>query len=197
MNLELIINSVSAIGTIIIATVAYKGYNRWQSEIKGRANFDLARSLLGAVYHLRDEIAQCRNPFRAAHEYPDDFDPLKDNVGVKKDKAERFIYFNRFKSVQDSWDKFNSYASEAEVLWSDDLKKNVMVLNKCVIELSIHIKAWLGQKHYFQKNPNKGEKYKRVIEAPLNGDDEFSLKLEAAIKEIENKLRFHIDFYKK
>ena len=58
MCLELIINSASAIGTIIIAIIAIIGLNRWQKEVKGRANFDLARSLLGAVYHLRDEITR-------------------------------------------------------------------------------------------------------------------------------------------
>ena len=197
MFLELIINSASAIGTIVIAFVAFKGFNKWQSEIKGRANFDLARSLLGAAYHLRDEIAYCRNPHRAAHEYPEDFDHLKGDYDAKENEAERFIYSNRLKSVYEAWDKFNSFASEAEVLWADELKEDVVVLKKCVIELSTYTQTWLGQKHNFQKNPSNGEEYKRVIEAPLDGDDDFSLKLEAAIKEFENKLRLHIDFYKK
>ena len=197
MCLELIINSASAIGTIIIAIVAVRGFNRWQNEIKGRANFDLARSLLGAVYHLRDEIAQCRRQSRSAHEYPEDFDPLKSNNGAAEDKAERYIYSNRLNSVYAAWDKFNSCASEAEVLWADKLKENVVVLKKCVIQLSVFIQAWLGNKHYFQKNPSKGEEYKRIIDAPLDGDDEFSIKVEAAIKEIEIKLRPHINFYNK
>ena len=196
MFLEFIINSVSAIGTIVVAYVAVKGFNRWQSEIKGRANFDLARSLLGAVYHLRDEIAHCRSPHRAAHEYPKDFDPLNGNC-AKENEAERFIYSNRLKSVYEAWDKFNSFASEAEVLWADELKENVVVLKKCVIKLSVYIQTWVGQKHFLQNNPSKGEEYKRIIEAPLDGGDEFALQFESAIKEIENKLRPHIDFYNK
>lgn len=193
MCLELITNAVSAIGTIVIAFVAITGYNRWQKEIKGRANFDLARSLLGTVYHLRDEIERCRHPFQAAHEFPEDFDPTQPD----DDKAMRFIYSNRLKSVNVAWEKFNTRASEAEVLWQDEIKENVELLKKCVIELNVYTKTWLSEKHYFQKNPSKGEKYRRVFEVSTNGDDEFSQKVEAVITDIESKLRPHISFYDK
>lgn len=192
MCLELIISAVSAIATIIIAIIAYIGLDRWQKEINGRANFDLARALLGTVYHLRDEITRCRHPFLAAHEFPEDYNPVSSNPHNQL-MAERHVYHNRLKSVHDAWKEFNTCASEAEVLWEDELKENVEEIFKCVIKLNTSANTWLNNKPHFEKNPSEGEKYKSVFMAAA--DDEFSSRIGKAIKNIEIKLRPYLSDY--
>jgi hypothetical protein len=57
----------------ITAYVAFTGLEKWQKELRGKANFDVARKLAKSVYMLRDQISYCRSPFVAAAEFPEGY----------------------------------------------------------------------------------------------------------------------------
>src|SRR5260370_33027340 len=62
-----------AIAAAVTATVAVKGLSSWNRELKGKANFDVARALAKATYKLRDDIKNCRSPFLSVREFPNDY----------------------------------------------------------------------------------------------------------------------------
>ncbi len=66
---------VISIAAATTAIVAYKGLEKWHKELKGKANFDVALSLIKSTYKLRDKIESCRSPFIPANEFPKDYDP--------------------------------------------------------------------------------------------------------------------------
>lgn len=65
-----------ASAAIITTTVAIFGLRSWSKEIRGKADFDVARGLIRATYKLRDEISYSRSPFTSANEFPSGYDPL-------------------------------------------------------------------------------------------------------------------------
>ncbi len=65
-----IIISIAAATTAI---VVYKGLEKWQNKLKGKANFDTAISLIKATYKLRDQISFCRSSFISPIEFPNDY----------------------------------------------------------------------------------------------------------------------------
>ena len=81
------------------------------------------------------------------------------------------------------------------MLWGDKFKDNVEDIFKCVIKLDVYTKTWLSNKPHFENNPREGEKYKSAVEATVDGDDELSLSIVTAIKNIEKKLRPYLSDY--
>src|ERR1700730_13385920 len=51
-----------AAAAVTTAVVAVLGLKRWRAELRGKADFDVARGLIRATYKLRDEIQSCRVP---------------------------------------------------------------------------------------------------------------------------------------
>jgi hypothetical protein len=60
----------------VTAYVALTGLGKWEKELNGKANFDVARELARSVYAVRDGIAYCRSPFTEAQEFPEGYDAL-------------------------------------------------------------------------------------------------------------------------
>lgn len=69
-----IIKDISLAGAVATtAFVAYTDLEKWQKELRGKANFEVARELIKSIYKLRDEISYCRSPFIAAQEFPENY----------------------------------------------------------------------------------------------------------------------------
>ena len=49
------------------AVVAVIGLKNWSRELKGKAEFEIARNMIRATYKLRNELQICRSPFYSAH----------------------------------------------------------------------------------------------------------------------------------
>ena len=58
---------------IATASVAVIGLKSWSRELRGRADFEVARGLIRATYKLRDELRASRAPFIRAHEFPEGY----------------------------------------------------------------------------------------------------------------------------
>jgi hypothetical protein len=55
---------------VTTAIVAYRGLQKWREELRGKADFEVARGLVRATFKLRDEIQSCRSPLIRGAEYP-------------------------------------------------------------------------------------------------------------------------------
>jgi hypothetical protein len=54
---------ILAIAAIVTATVAALGLKKWCEELRGRADFDVARGLIRATYKVRTNFNQAECPW--------------------------------------------------------------------------------------------------------------------------------------
>jgi hypothetical protein len=101
---------------IITAMVAIKGLRSWSRELRGKADFELARNLIRSTYKLRDELSYCRSPLKLINELPEGYDPTKRSPSGEAE-AYAYFYANRFKPVAVAYQEFETQALEAEALY--------------------------------------------------------------------------------
>ena len=99
---------------IVTAYVAYTGLEKWQKELRGKANFEVARALIKSVYKLRDEIGYCRSPFISAHEFPDGYMGVRGNHSNEEEgEAWAHVYTKRWEPVGKTIQEFDAAVLEA------------------------------------------------------------------------------------
>src|SRR4051812_47421939 len=112
---DVVLTAVAMIG----AFCAIKGLSTWNRQIKGTAEYELARRLLRCAYRLREAIKSVRNPLMLVEEMPS---PPNDDAPFMGNEYRRF--YGLSKGYQNRWDKVVEVESElraelveAEVLW--------------------------------------------------------------------------------
>src|SRR5690606_35892700 len=109
---------VLACAGAITAFVAYSGLEKWHKELRGKANFEVARELIKSIYKLRDEVAYCRSPFIASAEFPESYrGSLNSYTPEERGQAWAHVYLKRWESVGEASRNFEAAILEAEALW--------------------------------------------------------------------------------
>ncbi len=188
-----IVISVAAATT---AFVAYKGLERWQKELKGKANFDTARSLIRATYKLRDEIDYSRSPFIPAREFPEDYDPLAKKTPQQQGDVQAYIYGKRWEPISEAMQDFDAYVLEAEALWGPHIKDKTDKLRNCVVELRVATEALINNE-YSGGEDFEDIDFRKTTRAKVSSTNKdknpLTLKINSAIKDIEIEIRPHLD----
>jgi len=188
----------TAVSAAVTAIIAYKGLNKWQNELKGKASFDLARSLARATFKLRDELVYCRSPFIPASEYPDDYNTFDENTAEKKGDAFAHIYAKRWKPVTEAIQVFDTCVLEAEALWGSGIKEKTNNLRECVVQLKNSTNAVVRDKYTggrdFQVDTEFGKLMRNDVSILDDNDpkDPLSLKINSSIEGIEDEIRPHL-----
>ena len=78
--------AVLAIVAIIAVIIAWRGLNKWQSELRGKAHFETARNLARTVFKVRDAIQSCRAPLILMQEF-EGLDPSSPSGSIRADAA--------------------------------------------------------------------------------------------------------------
>lgn len=179
---------------IATAHVAIKGLQSWSRELKGKADFEVARSLIRSIYKLRDELRYCRSPWVTSGEFPKEYDPNKRTSEIEA-KAYAFIYANRWKPVATALQDFESQALEAEALWGSDFKPKTDALRQCARNLQVALEADISNKasngEDFKCDPEFGKTIRSEIWATHVDKNPLTLKIDSAINEIETEIRPH------
>ena len=137
------------------ATVAVIGLKNWRKELKGKAEFEVARNLIRATYKLRDELQNCRDPFISAHEFPEGFEgELGKSSPLEAAQAWEHVYKTRWLPVWSAIQEFDTHTLEAEALWGNEIHTRTDRLRQCLRELKIAIDAVISDK------ANGGEDFK-------------------------------------
>lgn len=146
-----------AIAACVTGGVAIIGLNTWQRELKGRANFDVARQLAKSMYILRDQITYCRSPITVAQEFPNDYQGgLAKHTNAEEGDAWAHLYKNRWELVGKAVQDFDTASLEAEALWGHDVKVQCTKLRDCVRDLRVDIDMFIKNKY------NGGESFKDI-----------------------------------
>jgi hypothetical protein len=147
--------------TIITATVAIKGINKWRSEESGKADFDLSRRIGKAVFRLRDVMRNARNSAMFGYEFPDGYDSLR-ATPEQKASAMAHAFSNRWKPISECAVEILSLRNEAEALWGNTiiarLDKLLTLANRWQTATSAHIRNAEADGQHFAKNPDFGRK---------------------------------------
>ncbi len=184
----------SAAGTT--ALVAYTGLEKWQKELRGKANFEVARELIKSVYIIRDELSYCRSPFTAAAEFPEDYKgALGKHTPEEKGQAWAHVYSRRWKSVGKAVQDFDTAVLEAEALWGPEIKKQATELRQCVSTLQVNIESYI-QNAYSDGEDFKDREYMKLVQAGIwdskSEDNELTNRINSAIIDLESDIRPHL-----
>jgi hypothetical protein len=182
---------------IITSGAAVMGLKRWKFEIKGRAEFEIARNLIRTTYKLREDIKNCRSSFTSSYEYPDGYRvPLGKHTAKEEAEAIAYIYKNRWEPIRLSLQEFDTHSLEAEVLWGKNIRIQTDTLRQCINELLVSIEDYISIKasdeHGIKNNDSLVKETYAVIFRGKNNENEFSKRIFDSISEIEGTVKPHL-----
>lgn len=108
------------------ATVALRGLNTWNRQLKGQTEYELARRLLRATYKFREAINVVRAPFMLGSEMPEppEDDPAASSPAKKRWYGTAKAYEKRWEHVSKARSELEAELIEAEVIWGADIRKS-------------------------------------------------------------------------
>jgi hypothetical protein len=198
-----VIVALSAVGGAVIAGI---GLSTWRRQLRGNADYEVARKVLRGAYRVRDAIGWVRNPmilpgemasaWKSAGHPPESFDPFK--RGADLDEA---VYQARWREVVAAMSDLEAEQLEAEVLWGAEAKAAIWPLRQRVGELRVALERWLRQKAESARSPHPMNKqeiedWKELdhMVYGMSGDesDKFSQSVKSAVEGCEDLVRPHL-----
>lgn len=108
---------------IYAATIARKGLSTWNRQLRGSAEYDLARRILMCTYRLREAIAVVRHPGIFRSEQPPPPDEVAANMNELQKRHYGIVkaYEDRLQKLTIVRDELDAELLEAEALLGNDL----------------------------------------------------------------------------
>ena len=190
-----------AVAGIVGAIVAIRGLNTWNRQLKGGAEYELARRVLRATYRLRDSFKILRDPFLSSYEQT-----MPDKEEAEKMTSEELSFHGTSKAYQTRWNKvIEAHADlqaellEGEVLWGRGILDHFGPLHKLERELLTAVRDHLVLLNPKAEGARKVAIQKRhmntrdILYDNLDEDgDDFTKDVIQAIQKIENFLKPHL-----
>lgn len=182
---------------VTTATIAWRGVESWRSELKGKADFEVARGFIRATYQLRDAIEVCRSPWIPVSEFPEGYRSSYGKRDAKEEgQAMAFVYGNRWDKVSTCIQEFDTATLEAEALWGSEIEEKAKNLRRCVSELRSAIESVIRDAYSGGEDFNSDREFSKEVRQIVNStkpdENPLTLKINAAISDIESKVRPHL-----
>ena len=192
-----IIKDIALAGAAVTtAFVAYSGVEKWQKELKGKANFEVARELIKSIYKLRDELGYCRSPFIAAAEFPEGYrGPLGNCTPDERGQAWAHVYSKKWVPIGNAMQGFDAAVLEAEALWGNGIKDKANELRQCVRYLQVDIEAIINNEYSDGEDFEDRDFAKKVrsgVSDTKSKDNELTSKINTAIEGLETEIQPHL-----
>ncbi|NRB16264.1 MAG: hypothetical protein HRU33_01480 [Rhodobacteraceae bacterium] len=141
-------NILIACATITAAIVAATGLNTWKNRYVWEADTDLAKRSLLAIYRFRDSLYSVRHPAMFHHEM-EVSTAEAEGINASNERSAGVInaYANRWEKHSKSRVELDALITEADVLWSSELRQLVEPLRVLENELFGHIRLYLDAWH--------------------------------------------------
>ncbi|ABZ75101.1 conserved hypothetical protein [Shewanella halifaxensis HAW-EB4] len=188
-----IVLGLCALGTV---SVAVYGVKNWARELKGKADFEVSRQLIRAVYKFRDEIEYSRSPMTLPSEFPANYDPMN-RAAKYKAESWSYVFSNRWKPVVEAVQELEVQGLEAEALWGAEIKQLVQELRKNARLLRVGMQAVVDNEmqdnENFKCNSDLGKTMKnRVWKSMFEENDEITVAINSTVEKLENYVRPHL-----
>ena len=188
-----------ALAAAAAALFAYLGLSAWRKELKGKAEYQLAKDVLKSVYKVREAFKHVRNPIIYQYEFPED---MRDHHGHLKSEHDyegtAHVYEKRWEKMAEAFGELEQHHLAAQVEWGPEFQDVIVKLRSCRIELQVALQQMLERK----KNPREALLMKSEERAEeksvmyhLGSDskhDKFTPQIDEAINDFEKWLRPHI-----
>jgi hypothetical protein len=189
---------VLAIAGVVTAVVAVLGLKTWSRQLRGTADFEVARKLAKATYKLRDEIQIYRSPLIRSREFSDG---QRDDGSMdrKETSANAYghVFSARWEPVYAALQEFDTQTLEAEALWGTPVRTKTDELRRLLRLL------WAATEAYIDNERSGGEHFKsdrefgvkirsEVFASPQAQDNKLSNKFQSAVQAIEVELKPHL-----
>jgi hypothetical protein len=192
---------VSAIAGVVVAAAAaataffaWRGVHAWRYQLKGQAEYELARAALSAAYRVRDAFNQVRSPFMSSGEQAtalaevdpeaNDLNPHSDEVRARSLAAG---YQVRWRAVASALSDLDLARVESEAMWGVDAAGCFVDLRKCAGELNAALAMYLRREREadrYAPPTDLDEQQFRVVYG--GGDaDEFGDRVKSAVGVVE------------
>lgn len=199
-SMEVLLESTQILQDIVIAAaavtgaiVAVAGLKTWKRQLRGRAEYELARRLLKAAYELRDSIVSFRRPMM----WVEEMSAALAETGRAPDNlkgSRRAVYEVRWNAVLRPASDLKVGELEGEVLWGQSFKVAVAPLDKCLAQLSVALTEFLRYSEMADLAESQRavlRKYEEVVydQSKADDPDAFGKKLNQAIGALERFMR--------
>ena len=189
---------ISAIKEVIVglaaisATIfAYIGLNTWRKELKGKAEYQLAKDVLKSVYKVRDAFKHVRNPAIFEYEYPEEMRDYSGHLKAEQNyEGTLYVYEKRWEKMTEAFKELEEHHLDAQVEWGSEFQNKILQLRTCRAELLTEIQRMLDEKknpHRIMRDHSATEKSFSIIYDNWDDSefDTFSKKIDAAVREFE------------
>src|SRR5437016_7623030 len=132
-SIAIIVTAVCAVGGLIIAGL---GLRTWRQELRGRAEYELARRVMILVYKVRDGLEFVQHPTVYVTEWQTR--PGRDESKQEMEEQDlQYAYNMRLKTPNDARRELHVELLEVEAIWGDVLKAVARRLSQVYAELAV------------------------------------------------------------
>jgi hypothetical protein len=198
-----ILSALVSVGLLILA--AY-GLHKWQTELRGHTEHDVARQMIKAILDLRDAIRKTRVAVVFDTEFMDrpiGTSESKDEYdAIRMVSNEQYAYGKRLSGLLSIARQFEAAAIEAEVLWRDKATTVTKHILQAVNEINATYTVYYPEHIKATRNPlTPGlqpqawrDTQRKILFA--NTEDEFAEQVAATIAEAVAVFRPFVTFKK-
>jgi hypothetical protein len=191
---------VSIAAGVTAIVVAVKGLATWKRQLRGNADFDLAKRALHAVFGFRDAIRACRSPFMSGAEMEDALEAEDSgrpervfaSDKARHDAGQLTAYQRRWRRVADAQSKVHDLSLEAEALWGPQIPQMLVELAKSSAELHWAIEQYVSRREIRLESDEYARIRKIVFEADTTPPADFTKQLTATVDAIGRELAVHL-----
>lgn len=186
-----------SLAALMTAMAAVFGLRSWSIELRGRADFKVARNLMKATYKVRENLAASRSPMVIFSEFPNDYPGFGNATAVLEASAYDHIFKNRWEPVSKSLVELDSYALEAEALWGTEVKDRIESLKSCAREVVIAMEMIVRDKAEHGENFRADREFAAAMQSKAFAsrsdiENEMNTRIREAVSAIENNIRPHL-----
>lgn len=197
---DYISNVIIAMAAVATAILARRGLRTWQEELRGKAGYDAAYQYLFAALKLRREIQAIRSPVQFLTE--EDWahftergirgeDYLSHIPAVRMPAVKAWYHF-RWQPVRQAMQELEAAALDAQTVIGDDAVQEMRTFRRLMAELHTAIRRYLNS--ITETDPESRKTINREVDPVIysSEDDDFSNRLNGAIRLIREKLQQHL-----
>ncbi|MDX1807899.1 MAG: hypothetical protein R3331_00030 [Sulfurospirillaceae bacterium] len=193
-------DSLVGLSAVSAAIFAYLGLSAWKKELKGKAEYQLAKDVLKSVYKVREAFKHVRNPAIYQYEYPEDMTDYHGHLKREyKHEGTVYVYENRWKVMAEAFSELEEHHLNAQVEWGAEFQDTIVKLRSCRVELQITIQQLLERKKDAELDRMTTREQRAAERSVLyyGGEDseydKFTPEINQAIDKFEKWLRPHIN----
>ncbi|MBC8753637.1 hypothetical protein H2O64_03065 [Kordia sp. YSTF-M3] len=139
IDLTLIKDIILIIGSLTATFFTLRSFNKWKKEHKGKLKYELSRNLLKSILDLRDDFGRVRSPLILASEFSS-----KHHISeTKKSEQYQYVFQNRLKYLQESYNTFLSFLPEVEIDYNSEMSKLCKELTRHVTHYNIKLNEFI------------------------------------------------------